>query len=223
MNRQLFKLAWFLILGAIVNVAVAWGCAWPESDQLGLRFPSLAFASSILEATEVEVGHFVKVGWSRTNDSDRFIYKVNIVQETYPGYAQQYYYETNEPRPGINFTRHLQRNEAFAVHVQAGWPLWCLEGDVWFTTYPYNSECIQDPIGIVKVGDNHLLPIRIVWRGIAINTIFYAALLWLLTLGPFTARRMIRRKRGRCIKCGYDLRGTPDLCPECGWGREAEA
>jgi len=28
MKRRLFKLALFLLLGAIVNVAVAWGCAW---------------------------------------------------------------------------------------------------------------------------------------------------------------------------------------------------
>ena len=57
--------------------------------------------------------------------------------------------------------------------------------------------------------------------GFAINTIFYAEILWLLTLGPFTARRMIRRKRGRCIKCGYDLRGDFSAgCSECGWRRE---
>ncbi len=66
------------------------------------------------------------------------------------------------------------------------------------------------------------LPLRPIWPGFTVNTIFYAAILWLLTLGPFTARRIIRRKRGRCIKCGYDLRGTSGGgggCPECGWQR----
>ena len=66
------------------------------------------------------------------------------------------------------------------------------------------------------------LPYIPIWPGFAVNTIFYAVILWMLTLGPITARRMIRRKRGHCIKCGYDLRGDfSSGCPECGWRREA--
>lgn len=37
-----------------------------------------------------------------------------------------------------------------------------------------------------------------------------------LPLAGMSILTMRRRETGRCAKCGYDLRATPDRCPECG-------
>ena len=110
---------------------------------------------------------------------------------------------------------------------QAGWPCRCLEADRAWVQYwgvapqaDWRSAAKLPEaryfLGI-KEARYRPLPLRPIWPGFAINTIFYAAMLWLVIPGPFTARRMIRRRRGLCLKCGYDLRGAEhEVCPECG-------
>jgi hypothetical protein len=80
------------------------------------------------------------------------------------------------------------------------------------------------------------LPYSMIWPGFAIDTLFYAAIWLTLFFGIVGGKRAIRRKRGRCPRCGYDLRGQRHQgteprrheglgagCPECGWNREESA
>ena len=58
------------------------------------------------------------------------------------------------------------------------------------------------------------IPLRPIWPGFAINTFFYATLLWLLIPGPFAFRRFLRVRRGLCPKCAYPI-GESSVCTEC--------
>ena len=59
------------------------------------------------------------------------------------------------------------------------------------------------------------MPLYPLWPGFAVNTLFYAGVLWMLFAGPFALRRMIRRRRGQCPQCAY-LIGQSPVCTECG-------
>jgi hypothetical protein len=70
-----------------------------------------------------------------------------------------------------------------------------------------------------------VLPLRPIWPGFAINTIFYAAMLWLLWVAPGKIRRFIRIRGHRCPACGYQIApggGIGPVCSECGAALPAE-
>jgi hypothetical protein len=68
-----------------------------------------------------------------------------------------------------------------------------------------------------------ILPLRVIWPGLLINSLCYAAF-WLALLCSLRfvrrIRSILRRHAQRCPCCGYSLHGAGG-CPECGAGRTA--
>ncbi len=227
MKRRLFKLVVFLLLGAVVNVAVAWRCAaWVDisiaENNVGLtdlNGPQWLFGSrDCLGTTRL----FMRPRWYDLYHEPLALFEGSVPywskvsERPDPRDRDQLYapknflrYETAAGWPARSMMWFTETTDtAWAGGANDKAPQWCIE---------LSPDTSRSPAHLQRRG----IPLLPIWPGFAINTVFYATILWLLTLGPFTARRMIRRNRGHCIKCGYDLRGDFSAgCPECGWQRE---
>lgn len=88
--------------------------------------------------------------------------------------------------------------------------------------------------GVALPGDPWLIPIgqkgslaivrgcpyNPLWLGLLGDMVVYFLVMWIGVNIPWTVRKICRRARGECTRCGYKLVEGPAWgCPECGWNR----
>lgn len=142
-------------------------------------------------------------------------------------------------RPGYVLLTHPPRWGTFAAgeappdgqrsgaDTAFGWPMRCM----WYQVQGQYGKNLAwgDQLhgGIARRGQpsavirqHRVLPLMPIWPGLFGNTAFYAVLWFALLLAPGAVRRAMRRRRGWCVECGYNLSGNiSGGCPECGLGR----
>ncbi len=206
MKRRLLIAAIFLLAGAVVTVGVAWGLArW--SDWLEV----ISFLSSD------ESPGLPSSGTPAATESNPSAWRLDNVPETWPDkprlevtYRMWWYLFTDQisPLDDTKLSTVSLHELRFGVPTKslACYELGGNESGTWTYSWRYAWG---------RLGGEHPLPLRLIWPDFAVNTFFYAAILWLLIPGPFALRRFIRVRRSLCPKCAYP-RGESAVCSECG-------
>ena len=228
MKRRVDFILLLLVAGAIVNVAVAWGCVAKGALEFGLlrgncsytENPEYAgltitFTSNRNWQARRQMSHYYMIGIVRATGVTYDEFKMSV-----PGWSM---FARGEPLLILASEYDSQNLSATFDEHACGWPLMAVRG------YRLATQQTSVPIGqalppardVLKYGllevnrDN--LPFFPIWPGFAINTVFYAAVVWMLCAVPFGLRRRRRIKRGLCPKCAYPRgAGTNDVCTECG-------
>jgi hypothetical protein len=200
MRRRVVVILIFLLAGAVVNVAVAWGCALWSPFKLA---PRQAGQEHVLEELD---------GWMReiVDEYPRRSFLFADVR-TAAGYRLVWILDHEQKRfPGGGSSTTTGQ---FA-YASSGWPLPCLDGR-WGPLATRGAVRRPDRFRAIGLRAPRLVPWVPMWLGFTVNTLFYAAILWLLIPGPFALRRFVRRRRGLCPACAYPM-GEAQVCTECG-------
>jgi len=217
-RRATIRVLLLLTAGAALNVAVAWGINTTRPSQI-VRVESV-HATDPTDADKVWVqrhGHRLQDGsqtfeWThRATDS-----RINMLE--YPNWAREF--EDHDFIVQLPFEPRVEQ-------IWVGWPMRSLYGALW-SSFKDNNTGIAEPIHVYSeslaapwrgnhAGVRYVLPLTPLWPGFAVNTLFYAGVLWLLWATPFALRRIIRQRRGLCPACAYPI-GTSRVCTECGQG-----
>ena len=225
----------FVLIGALVNFAVAWMCviAWnpqwirtliPASRQLSTESRELwshAFGPSLFIDDVADMHSPQAQAAPRSDVFGSQVFQVWEQATAKPGSTRLYLGDALRPMPPS------------MVVIRAGWPLRAFECRIIteprgmprnMTTATRGGFTLRQPAAGGPGSARIDLPYVPMLRGFTINTILYAALARGLSFAPGAIRRVLRDRHGRCTNCGYDLRGVSHhACPECGYATMAGA
>jgi len=221
-RRFLTGVLWLLAAGAAVNVAVAW-CgvvlySWRPSPnrQAGHQTAWAALVHDNETASEwwlVSRVDSAMVTMIQANQQKlpRSLKELTEVHPStlLPSWASDY----GDPRPLVVHGKWTDLG-GYA----SGWPcraLFCEHEKVDFRNtkerggyrFRYRNR---------QIGKLDILPLIPIWPGFAVNTMFFAGVLWVLFAGPFALRRLIRGRRGRCAACTCPIGTSNAKSQACG-------
>ena len=187
MNRKATAILIFLLLGAILNIAVAWTCVlWSPVSKISLPTDYTEYQADV---RGLPADQTIATGMSKGFGLVRFTFTWHVPAEAH----------------AIWHIRAGWPCESMAGQIDVEGKIFgALSAPRWL-------------YGMVDTPDRRPLPITPLARGFAINSVIWALLIAAITLGPGWLRRLHRVRSDRCVNCGYDLSGAVhDRCPECG-------
>lgn len=199
----------FILIGAIVNVAVAWSIELHRALTERIANPSeFLDYSATRRPTEVALESWIR--------------PVPIEWPNRPSVSLMYHYpgrrELHQSAYGDN------TNPLFVLDVvSSGWPFACLESwdciPLWVSSRRGALPVRECSWSVRLTGPRSAeLPLAPKWPSIALNTVFYAVVAWCGWTCVASVRQCRRRGRGACGRCGYSREGLSrrSRCPECG-------
>ena len=242
----------FLLAGAVVNVAVAWGCAiWatiPEMLYSGYFLPGDNRLDRIKSFGPARAWPQYCIALGLAEDDSRTVQ----IEGVAPGVTRiEMACGLLAGSDSVSGERRW-RSGVRLVQCRFGWPLRCLlyeeRPEALFvrprSIVPREEMArrvlvamldateglrsglpVRDSLTAILGASNRRLPVVPLMSAFLFNSALFAALLSSLAAGTASARPRWRRKRGQCPRCGYSLRGNPaaGVCPECGRGADSSS
>ena len=232
MRRWTLQVLSWLVLGAVVNVAVAWWCARHEQPEIDGRLASIRAQIAEAKAANRPVAQFF-------NGKEQTLYRWRLVDpspKAWPIPVPQCWPERPDEvgvDRGLGWTEIVGRNDSndfpyySTICREYGMPFRSLWAWGQMAVFPETSEADPQPQSVVlpvpralrwAVPSIPFLPVVPLWPGFVMDSLVYAilgAVVWCGICGGFSKWR---GRRGRCVACRYDLAGMApgSTCPEFG-------
>ncbi len=224
-------------LGAATTIAVSWVLA----SQVSLRFASeMWYTAGDFGNPPAWVTDFIAFGscrreWTAQStpfDSAQILHRDRLAAFAGDAERARLEHDARVPRWGIvPETPPKPFARIHAIEDARGWPrlaMRCIidydsarDGSInrWRISDGFLLPWSDPPFNTAAA---RIVPIHPIWPGFAFNTAVYG-LAWMLAMQVIgVAVRALRIQRGRCPRCGYDLKWEHKSgCPECGWNRSA--